>query len=62
MRGARRFHANESLSNYTLFQRICQGYLKNTAYIWQILCFLVYLHPVFQRDESFVSIYNKVRA
>lgn len=62
MRGARRFLAHESRSKYTLFQRKWQGYLKKTAYFWLIICFFVYLHPFFQREESFVSIYNKVRA
>ena len=62
MRGARRFLAHESRCKYTLFLRKWQGYLKKTAYLWLIICFFVYLHPFFQREESFVSIYNKVRA
>lgn len=62
MRDARRFLAHESRSKYTVFLRKWQGYLKKNAYFWLIICFFVYLHPFFQRDESFVSIYNKVRA
>lgn len=62
MHGARRFLAHESRSKYTVFLRKWQGYLKKNAYFWLIICFFVYLHPFFQRDESFVSIYNKVRA
>lgn len=62
MRDARRFLAHESRSKYTVFLRKWQGYLKKNAYFWLIICFFVYLHPFFQRDELFVSIYNKVRA
>ena len=62
MRGARRFLAHESRSKYTVFLRKWQGYFKKNAYFWLIICFFVYLHPFFQREESFVSIYNKVRA
>ncbi len=62
MHGARRFLAHESRSKYTIFLRKWQGYSKKTAYFWLIIFFFVYLHPFFQREESFVSIYNKVRA
>ena len=62
MRDARRFLAYESRSKYTLFQRKWQGYFKKNAYFWLIIFFFVYLHPFFQREETFVSIYNKVRA
>ena len=62
MRGARRFLAHESRSKYTVFLRKWQGYFKKNAYFWLIIFFFVYLHPFFQREESFVSIYNEVRA
>lgn len=62
MRDARRFLAHESRSKYTVFLRKRQGYFKKNAYFWLIIFFFVYLHPFFQREESFVSIYNKVRA
>lgn len=62
MHGARRFLAHESRSKYTVFLRKWQGYYKKTAFSWLIICFFVYLHSFFQREESFVSIYNKVRA
>ncbi len=62
MYGARRFLAHESRSKYTVFLRKWQGYFKKNAYFWLIIFFFVYLHPFFQREESFVSIYNKVRA
>ncbi len=62
MHSARRFLAHESRSKYTVFLRKRQGYFKKNAYFWLIIFFFVYLHPFFQRDELFVSIYNKVRA
>ena len=55
MRGARRFLAHESRSKYTVFLRKRQGYFKKNAYFWLIIFFFVYLHPFFQREESFVS-------
>ena len=59
MHGARRFLAHESRSKYTIFLRKWQGYSKKTAYfLANYLFFFVYLHPFFQREESFVSIYN----
>ena len=57
MRDARRFLAHESRSKYTVFLLKWQGYLKKNAYFWLIICFFVYLHPFFQREVSFVSIY-----
>ena len=57
MHGARRFLAHESRSKYTVFLRKWQGYFKKNAYFWLIIFFFVYLHPFFQREESFVSIY-----
>ena len=59
MRDARRFLAHESRSKYTLFQRKWQGYFKKNAYFWLIIFFFVYLHPFFQREESFVSLYKR---
>ena len=59
MRDARRFLAHESRSKYTVFLLKWQGYLKKNAYFWLIICFFVYLHPFFQREESFVSIYKR---
>lgn len=56
MHGARRFLAHESRSKYTVFLRKWQGYFKKNAYFWLIIFFFVYLHPFFQREESFVSI------
>lgn len=63
MHGARRFLAHESCSKYTIFLRKWQGYSKKTAYFWLIIFFFSYICTrFFQREESFVSIYNKVRA
>ena len=62
MRGARRFLAHESRSKYTIFQRKWQGYDKKTAFSWLIICFFRIFALVFLLEQSFVSIYNKVRA
>ena len=62
MRGARRFLAHESRSKYTLFLRKWQGYDKKTAFSWLIICFFRIFALVFLLEQSFVSIYNKVRA
>lgn len=62
MRGARRFLAHESRSKYTLFLRKWQGYdKKNCIFLANYLFFRIFA-LVFLLEQSFVSIYNKVRA